>query len=100
MAIRNTGKMKPEHINEMNVPVCCHLIAPDAVGDSWLWTARNFMPRREFCGDDWAVEADSKEEIVAWVNENVVPLYEAALHNLRTHGENYYWEHKKTTDGN
>ena len=57
------------------------------------------MPRKECCGDDLYVEADTKQELLAWVSENVVPLYQAALDNMRTHGENYYWEHKKTTNG-
>jgi len=98
MAIRSTGEMEPEAIDEMNVPVVCFLCEPDGEGAPWVWSARNFMPRKERCGSEWRIEADSKEELIAWVREKVVPLYEAATNNLREFGENYFWEPKGQQD--
>ncbi len=92
MAIRSTGEMEPDAINEMNVPVVCFINAPEKDGEPWTWTARNFMPRKEYCGSSWYIEADTKEELMAWIREKVVPLYEIATNNLREFGKNYYWE--------
>jgi hypothetical protein len=50
------------------------------------------MPRKERCGGMFRLEADTKEEIIEKVRKHVVPLYEAALDNLKERGENYYWE--------
>ena len=94
MGIRSTGEMDPDAMNEMNVPVVCVLFEPENEGEPWVWNAINFMPRKEYCGSTWNIEADTKEEILEWVREKVVPLYEAATNNLREHGENYYWEPK------
>jgi len=92
MAIRSTGEMGPDSMNEMNVPVVCFICEPEKQGDPWRWRAVNFMPRKERCGSSWHIEADTKEELMAWIREKVVPLYEVATNNLREFGENYYWE--------
>ena len=92
MAIRSTGQMSPDAMNEMNVPVVCFFNAPEKDGDPWTWSARNFMPRKEFCGSSWHIEADTKEELLEWIRAKVVPLYEIATNNLREFGKNYYWE--------
>lgn len=63
MAIRSTGEMDPDAMNEMNVPVVCFIFAPEKEGDPWKWTARNFMPRKEYCGSSWDIEADTKKEL-------------------------------------
>lgn len=97
MAIRSIGEMDPDAMNEMNVPVICFLIEPEKEGEPWVWTARNFMPRKEYCGSSWYIEADTKEELLEWIREKVVPLYEVATNNLREFGKNYYWE-PQTTD--
>ncbi len=76
----------------MNVPVVCFLNAPEKEGGLWSWTARCFMPRKEYCGGSFHVEAETKEEILEALQKYVVPLYEIALENLKERGENYYWE--------
>ena len=95
MAIRNLGEMELDGMNDANIPVVCFLSKPEEEGELWEWTAVNFMPRKECCGPGWHVEADTKEELLAWIQENVVPLYETATNNLRKFGENYYWEAKE-----
>lgn len=92
MAIRSTGEMGPDDMNEMNVPVVCFIHEPDEDSSLWRWTAVNFMPRKGYCGSSWHIESDTKEELLEWVREKVVPLYEAATNNLREFGKNYYWE--------
>ena len=81
-------------MNDANVPVICFLCEPDGENRMWTWTARNFMPRKERCGSSWKLEADTKEEIMQALQKHVIPLYEAALSNLKKHGENYCWEGK------
>ena len=93
--MRDLGEMKLDDMNDANVPVVCFLHEPDRPNGMWNWEARNFMPRREFCGGSWRLEADTKEEILEAVRKHVVPLYEAALANLKERGENYYWERKE-----
>lgn len=95
MAIRSTGEMDIDAMNDMNVPVVCFLMEPEKEGEPWKWTARNFMPRKEYCGSSWDIEADTKEEILEFVRTKVAPLYRVALNNLEQFGENYYWEPKQ-----
>ena len=90
--LRDLGDMPITDANEVNVPVVCMLHEPDRENGMWVWTAINFMPRKECCGGSYHLEADTKEEIVAEVNKRVVKLYEIATNNLKTRGENYYWE--------
>ena len=98
MAIRSTGEMEPDSMNEMNIPVVCFIYEPEEEGGPWRWSAVNFMPRKECCGSSWHIEADTKEELLAWIREKVVPLYEIATNNLREFGKNYYWE-PETSEG-
>jgi len=92
MAIRSFGDMDLDSMDDANIPVVCFLNEPEKEGEPWTWTAVNFMPRPECCGSSWHVEADTKEELLAWVQEKVVPLYEAATNNLKKFGTNYYWK--------
>jgi hypothetical protein len=92
--LRDTGEMRLEDMDDANVPVVCFLSEPDGECRLWTWHAVNFMPRKERCGSGWRLEADTKEEILEAVRRHVVPLYEAALANLKERGENYYWESK------
>ena len=89
--IRETGDMSIADANDMNVPIVCFLFAPTAPHNTWRWTARNFMPRKECCGGSYEIHADTKEEILSLLDRYVIPLYENALNNLRQEGENYYW---------
>ena len=90
--LRDTGDMAIESANEMNIPVVCFLHEPDRENCLWSWSAINFMPRKERLGSRYYLEADTKEEIIELVNKYVIPLYEAAMTNLKTSGDNYYWE--------
>lgn len=91
--ITDEGELGTGAINEMNVPINCFIRAPTAEEPYWVWTAMNYMPRKEYCSKaEYRLEADTREELVDWVNKNVVPLYEAALFNLKNSGENYYWK--------
>ena len=92
MGYLNKGTIKLEECNEMNVPVNCFINPPDEQTKKWTWFASNYMPRKDCLGGEYVIEADSQEVILAAVNKFVVPLYEAALANLKATGENYYWE--------
>jgi hypothetical protein len=92
---RDTGSLPISEADEMNIPVVCFLTAPDRGTDLWKWSAVNFMPRKEYCGGNYRLEADTKEEIMELIRKYVIPLYEVALENLKERGENYYWERAK-----
>lgn len=94
--LRDTGEMPIESADDANIPVVCFLHEPDRKNGLWTWSAVNFMPRKERCGGNYKLEADSKEEIMNALKKHVIPLYEVALENLKQHGENYYWERKDT----
>lgn len=96
MNYEDTGELELAGADDANVPVNCFLSAPDADSPKWRWGADNFMPRKGRASESaYSIEADTKEAVLEAVQKYVVPLYEAALGNLRTHGENYYWEAKK-----
>lgn len=90
--LEDIGDLSLEDMDESNIPVNCFLTEPDEDGGKWTWEAENFMPRRRLIGGSYDLEADSKDEILEAVRKHVVPLYEAALKNLRETGENYYWK--------
>lgn len=90
--LRDTGDLAIEEADDANVPVICLLSEPDRENGLWVWDARNFMPRKERCGGDFRLEADTKEEIMEVLRKHVIPLYEKALKNMKENGENYYWK--------
>lgn len=90
--LRDIGEMSIDNANDMNIPVVIFMCEPDRPSGLWTWSAINFMPRKERCGGSYRLEADTKEEIMDVVRRKVLPLYEAAVTNLRERGENYYWE--------
>lgn len=93
MNYKDLGVMRITDANEMNVPVNSFLTGPNEDCSKWRWQADNFMPRRGILTNYiYEIEADSKETILKAVHEYVVPLYEAALKNLKTKGSCYYWE--------
>ena len=95
MAFEDKGEIPLDQCDEMNIPVVCFLSKPTDSNPKWRFSASNFMPRREsVVQSQYNVEADTKEEIIELVNKHVVPLYEAALNNLKLLGQNYYWEDK------
>lgn len=81
--------------NDANIPVNSFMLPPDEESKKWRWIADNFMPRKCRVEEGaYGIEAKTQEEILQAVREHVVPIYEAALTNLKARGENYYWEAK------
>lgn len=81
-----------ESMNDANVPVNIRISEPDEENNKWVLSADNYMPRRaRIAVDAYSVEADTREELELLVQERIVPLYEAALLNLRSKNELYYW---------
>jgi hypothetical protein len=96
MNYKDIGEIQIADADDANIPVNSFLTAPDADSDKWRWTADNFMPRKGIATEGrYSIEADSKEAVLEVVQKYVVPLYEAALHNLKTEGACYYWERKQ-----
>lgn len=92
MSYTDKGELELVGADDANVPVNCFLHEPDDASSKWRWTADNFMPRRSRVADgQYSIEADSREAIIEAVQKYVTPLYEAALFNLRSFGECYYW---------
>lgn len=107
----NLGSICIEDCDDMNVPVNSFLSQieeydifdpkdpnPDALDRKYLgwfrWSASNFMPRKEKLEGNYMVVASEKETILELIKRHVAPLYQTALENLLTHGENYFWEGK------
>jgi hypothetical protein len=102
----DTGIIPITEANEMNIPVNLRIAPPKGTkgkkeyectdSTKWELTACNFCPRLADDGRSGAgkygIEADTKEDLLAVIQKHVVPLYETALNNIKTTGENYYWE--------
>ncbi len=99
MNYENHGEIEIEDCDEANVPVNSFMSPPDEECEKWRWTAGNFMPRKgRVVSDQYEIRADSQDSLMAAVKKHVVPLYEAALENLKTTGGNYYWEREAPPD--
>lgn len=88
------AEMELQYADDANIPVVCFIHAPgedDDYPDKWTWTARNFMPRKEYCGGSYYIVADTREGIMEALEKHVIPLYRVALDNLTKLGDNYYW---------
>lgn len=91
MPLQDLGEISINCINDMNIPINSFIIKGE--DGLWEWSAENLMPRKSRCSQEaYSVKAETKEELIAFVNEKVVPLYEVALNNLKLRGHNYYWE--------
>ena len=87
MNYENHGEIEIERCDEANVPVNSFLLPPDDECTQWRWIADNFMPRKaRVASDQYEIRADSQEPLMEAVQKHVVPLYEAALDNLKTKG--------------
>ena len=99
MAVEDLGIMPITECDDANIPVVCFLTDPvdnyDHPG-KWLWTASNYMPRKEIIGEGYKLIADTKEEIIELINKHVAPLYQIALDEIKT-GKLYYWKHSAQT---
>lgn len=96
--IRDTGEMPITECDDANIPVVCFMHEPDREHGMWSWTAVNFMPRKQYCGGHYRLEADTKEEIMELLRKHVIPLYQVAFENMRDTGYNYYWMKPKTNE--
>ncbi len=62
----------------------------------YVLTAGNYTPRKEhMSGSVYRFMSTDKQELVNIVQKYIVPLYEAALTNLKNNSTNYYWEIKQ-----
>jgi hypothetical protein len=96
MNYEDKGELELAGADDANVPVNSFLHEPDEDSPKWRWTADNFMPRKGYVSQGaYEIEADTREALLDAVRKHVVPLYEAALENLKTVGSCYYWERKK-----
>jgi hypothetical protein len=97
MAIEDKGDCCLLECNDMNIPVGIIIGEPDEDNDKWVLTADNYTPRKSRIGPDaYEVEADSREDLVQLVQAYVVPLYEAALSQLKAGKDLYYWNQIET----
>lgn len=93
--LKDIGEIPLTEANEEHIPVHC-LLAKSDIDKRWVWGAADFrLGIGLVVHGAYMLEADTREEIIEYVNKYVVPLYEAALYNLKTFGENYYWKRKK-----
>ena len=59
----------------------------------YVLTAGNYTPRGErMSSGAYVFMSTDKQELVNIVQLHIVPLYEAALTNLKNNSTNYYWE--------
>ena len=97
--LENIGEI--DYPDDANIPVVCFLNEPDPNDEyhpnKWIWSASNFMPRKEAVCEGYELIADTKEEIMEYINKYVVPLYEVALKKLKACGENYYWQEEESS---
>lgn len=93
MKYTSDGERDISECNDSNIPVNSFLQPPDENDiPQWSWTADNFMPHTGRCNEAvYSIKADTKEDILEAVNKYLVPLYEAALKNLKEKGCCYYW---------
>ena len=62
----------------------------------YVLTAGNYTPRRETMScSAYMFMSTNKQELVNIVQKQIVPLYEAALTNLKNNSTNYFWEIKQ-----
>ena len=62
----------------------------------YVLTAGNYTPRRErMSASAYAFMSTDRKELVNIVQKYIVPLYDAALTNLKNNSTNYYWEVNK-----
>jgi hypothetical protein len=108
----DTGTIPITEANEMNIPVNLRIRPPKGTkgkktfqctdSAKWELTACNFCPRLIDDGrcnlGNYAIEADTKEALMAVIQKYVVHLYETALNSIKTTGELYYWEQPEQAD--
>lgn len=90
--IDDLGEWPITKCDETNIPLNVVISEPDEFNARWILLADNFKPRNASIDiETYEVEADSKEDLLALVNELIVPLYKAAVHQLETKGTCFFW---------
>jgi len=90
--IDDLGEWPITKCDEANVPLNIVISEPDDYNARWTLLADNFKPRSaQIDIETYEVEADNKEDLLAIVNEIIVPLYEAAVFQLKTKGTCFFW---------
>lgn len=81
-----------ERADDANVPVNVSITEPNEANPKWILSACNYMPRKGRVAEcAYQVEADTREDLEMVIDTFIVPLYEAALNNLKNKRELYYW---------
>ena len=94
--VTDRGEWPIRKVDEANIPVNIVLSEPDDYHGKWLLLADNFKPcASQIDIESYELEADSKEDLQAVVNAVIVPLYEAAVENLRSTGHLFFWAQRK-----
>lgn len=94
--IKSVGEMSLTEANDMNVPVGIFICEPEDGETAWTLMADNYWPRKSRVNpQQYEYHADTREELMALVQQYIVPLYECALSRLKTVGDLYYWNIEK-----
>lgn len=90
--VDDLGEWPISKCDATNVPLNIVISEPDEFNARWTLLADNFKPRNATIDiETYEVEADSKEDLMAIVQGIIVPLYEAATHQLKTKGTCFFW---------
>ena len=90
--VEDVGEWPIAKCDETNVPLNVVISEPDEFNARWTLLADNFKPRNaQIDIEVYEVEADCKEDLLALVQLVIVPLYEAATHQLKTKGTCFFW---------
>jgi len=95
--IDDLGEWPITKCDETNVPLNIVISEPDEFNARWTLLADNFKPRNATIDiETYEVEADTKEDILALVHTLILPLYQAATHQLETKGTCFFWSETGT----
>lgn len=90
--IDDLGEWPITKCDEANVPLNIVISEPDEFNARWTLLADNFKPLNATIEiESYEIEADSKEDLLAIVNEIILPLYKAAVFQLETKGTCFFW---------
>lgn len=90
--VTDNGEWPISKVDEANIPVNIVISEPDEHQNAWLLLADNFKPcNSQIDIEIYEVEAKCREDLQAIVNALIVPLYEAAVANLKAGGHLFFW---------
>lgn len=105
--ITTTSELELDDMNDANIPVNIFVLNEDDDGepiDGWRLVADNFMPRKNVATSGaYEFRAETREELVMIVKENILPLYMGAIRLLEgicngTNDALYYWDSPQEGD--